>query len=393
VIARVAPSAYQFLGRNYQVRDQFFGRNYQDRGWQRVHLKSIAKGNPARPERKDAVFKTTLKATVAASTLLIAATVANFAHADQSMFDQGSQARGQWEQWFNSLPGGDYKTGAFFWASQRSLPNPQTCKQMNDEFYKGCTEAKLKLAPSDALRKTEPDFKTGWNAWTANATPPAPQPTLAPAAAASAPQPAPAAAAPAPQAPTVIVNVAPAAAPAAPAAAPAAPAAAPAAPAPTPTSAAPAAEPAQPAPTTPPVWKERPIITTGSSTPAAAPIPAPAQPAPTASFGFRDLDSIVDASRNNEARFNRDYKGRAFSDAGVLHSVDEPSWFSGGKNKIEVEAMNASRFLPRTVYCFQKLDSSETANWPSRMPIKITGTIHDTVTGDVWLEDCQIKPG
>jgi hypothetical protein len=39
------------------------------------------------------------------------------------MFDQGWQARGQWEQWFNNLPGGDYKTGAFFWASQRSLPN------------------------------------------------------------------------------------------------------------------------------------------------------------------------------------------------------------------------------------------------------------------------------
>ena len=65
------------------------------------------------------------------------------AHADQSpMFVQGWSDRGQWEQWFNGLPAGDYKTGAFYWASQRSLPNPGTCKQMNDEFYKGCTAAK-----------------------------------------------------------------------------------------------------------------------------------------------------------------------------------------------------------------------------------------------------------
>jgi hypothetical protein len=65
------------------------------------------------------MFKTTLIA--AGGALLITATAPNFAHADQSMFDQGSQDRGQWEQWFNSLPAGDYKTGAFFWVSQRSL--------------------------------------------------------------------------------------------------------------------------------------------------------------------------------------------------------------------------------------------------------------------------------
>jgi hypothetical protein len=299
------------------------------------------------------MFKPTL---VAAGALLIATTAANFAHADQSMFDQGWQDRGQWEQWFNSLRAGDYKTGAFFWASQRSLPNPQTCKQMNDDFYAGCTQAKVKLSASDTLRKTEPDYKAGWNTWTADATAPTP-----------APRPVPAVVVPAPPPPTIIINVPPPA---------------------------PAAE---PAPTTPPVWKERPVIITGSSMPASdarppAPTPTPAQPAPTASFSFRDLDNIVDASRNNEARFNHDYKGRTFSDAGVLHSVDEPSWLSGGKSKIEVEARNA-RFLPPTVYCFQKLDSSETANWPSRMPIKITGTIHDTVMGDVWLEDCQVKTG
>jgi hypothetical protein len=81
------------------------------------------------------------------------------------MFEQGHQDRTAWEQWFNGLQG-DYKTGAFYWASQRSLPNPGSCKQMNDQFYIGCTDAKVKLAPSDVLRKSEPDYKTGWNTWT-----------------------------------------------------------------------------------------------------------------------------------------------------------------------------------------------------------------------------------
>lgn len=91
------------------------------------------------------------------------------------MYQKGLDDRTAWEAWFNSLQG-DFKTGAFYWASQRSLPRPGSCQQMNAEFTAGCTAAKAKLAPSDALRKTEPDYKTGWNTWTADAMPPSPQP-------------------------------------------------------------------------------------------------------------------------------------------------------------------------------------------------------------------------
>jgi hypothetical protein len=97
--------------------------------------------------------------------IALAAAVVASAHAEPSMFEQGRQDRTAWEQWFNGLQG-DYKTGAFYWSSQRSLPNPGSCKQMNDQFYTGCTAAKTKLAPSDVLRKSEPDYKTGWNTWT-----------------------------------------------------------------------------------------------------------------------------------------------------------------------------------------------------------------------------------
>jgi hypothetical protein len=103
------------------------------------------------------MFKTALTAI----TLAIAAV--NSAHADPTLFEQGQRDRASWEQWFNGLQG-DYKTGAFYWSSQRSTPHPGTCQQMNADFYAGCTAAKVKLAPSDALRKTEPDYKAGWTA-------------------------------------------------------------------------------------------------------------------------------------------------------------------------------------------------------------------------------------
>jgi hypothetical protein len=40
---------------------------------------------------------------------------------------------------------------------------------MSDEFYAGCTQAKVKLSTSDTLRKTVSNYKAGWNAWTPSA--------------------------------------------------------------------------------------------------------------------------------------------------------------------------------------------------------------------------------
>jgi hypothetical protein len=96
-------------------------------------------------------------------------------------YRDGLRDRAAWEQWFNGLQG-DYKSGAFFWSSQRSLPKPGSCKQMDDDFDAGCTAAKTRLSASDTRRKIEPDYKAGWNAWnpsdlTTSAAPaPAPQP-------------------------------------------------------------------------------------------------------------------------------------------------------------------------------------------------------------------------
>jgi hypothetical protein len=146
------------------------------------------------------MFKTTLTA------IALAVAVVNPAHADPSLFEQGRQDRATWEQWFNGLQG-DYKTGAFFWASQRSLPSPGTCRQMSDDFYAGCTQAKVRLSPSDTLRKTEPDYKAGWNAWTPDVVTTTATPAAVPAVVNPPSSPTPATAATPPTAPQSTITV------------------------------------------------------------------------------------------------------------------------------------------------------------------------------------------
>jgi hypothetical protein len=70
----------------------------------------------------------------------------------EAMFQKGLDDRTSWETWFNGLQG-DEKVGAFYWASQRSVAHPGSCQQMNDEFYHGCTSAKVKLAAREGLNK------------------------------------------------------------------------------------------------------------------------------------------------------------------------------------------------------------------------------------------------
>ena len=83
-----------------------------------------------------------------------------------SPFIQGQTDRQGWESWFGALTG-DYRDGAWYWSGQRSLPNPGSCNAAppfaGGDWTAGCFAAQQKLAPSDARRKTEPDYRFGWN--------------------------------------------------------------------------------------------------------------------------------------------------------------------------------------------------------------------------------------
>jgi hypothetical protein len=79
------------------------------------------------------------------------------------MFQKGQADRTQWETWVSGLSG-DYRAGVDYWAGQRSLPHPGNCEG-SPEFITGCATAKQRLAPIDAQRKSQPDYRLGWNAY------------------------------------------------------------------------------------------------------------------------------------------------------------------------------------------------------------------------------------
>jgi len=89
-------------------------------------------------------------------------------------YQQGQADRQAWETWFGALTG-DYRDGAEWWADQRSLPHPGRCDasppSMGADWTAGCSAAQQKLAPWDVRRKTEPEYRLGWN--NPPATPPA----------------------------------------------------------------------------------------------------------------------------------------------------------------------------------------------------------------------------
>lgn len=93
------------------------------------------------------------------------------AASDSNAFQQGLADRGSWETWFAGSQG-DYHDGAFYWSGQRSLPQPGSCANaaMSRDWQAGCAEAQKRLAISDARRRSEPDYKRGWNSWSAQAS-------------------------------------------------------------------------------------------------------------------------------------------------------------------------------------------------------------------------------
>lgn len=98
--------------------------------------------------------------------------VASQAQAQSMAFRSGLVDRQVWEQWFTALRGQEM-TGADFWASQRSKPQPIGCQQGSSGFetawLAACFEASRRLASSDIRRRTEPDYRRGWNSYLSSA--------------------------------------------------------------------------------------------------------------------------------------------------------------------------------------------------------------------------------
>ena len=80
-------------------------------------------------------------------------------------YAEGRRDRNSWERWFDGLPPGSYRDGAFYWSGERSKSNPGNCEsEPGDKTWTaGCSAARSMLAPFDVRRKTEPNYWWGWN--------------------------------------------------------------------------------------------------------------------------------------------------------------------------------------------------------------------------------------
>ncbi len=71
------------------------------------------------------------------------------------------------EKWIAGLTGG-YKRGVDWWAEHRSAANPGSCRGREAtslEFISGCEAARARLAPVDVKRKSDPEYRRGWNTY------------------------------------------------------------------------------------------------------------------------------------------------------------------------------------------------------------------------------------
>jgi hypothetical protein len=82
-------------------------------------------------------------------------------------FQQGVADRAAMEKWTAGLTG-DYKRGVDWWAEHRSAANPGPCRgreATSFEFISGCEAASARLAPVDVKRKSDPEYRRGWNTY------------------------------------------------------------------------------------------------------------------------------------------------------------------------------------------------------------------------------------
>jgi hypothetical protein len=141
--------------------------------------------------------------------------------------------------------------------------------------------------------------------------------------------------------------------------------------------AAPPAVPVQPP--SPPVTQPQPPQTASLGTPVTTGT-ATTDVATATYFTLRDAKAIVDTSRSNEVRFNRDYKGKTFQDILTFKSITERLFGSGYDVSFDgadcrVNATEAQRLI----------------DWNKGQQVRVAGSIRTTALGDLQLDACSFE--
>jgi hypothetical protein len=110
-----------------------------------------------------------------------------------------------------------------------------------------------------------------------------------------------------------------------------------------------------------------------------------AQSAPM--FTNKDIPNIVETSRSNEIRFNRDYKGKMFSDVLPFTRASE-TWLGGGyrvgfgSKGMGGGGVDCQISDPKVL--------NEVVEWNPGLMVSVTGRIKTTSMGDLQLENCDL---
>ncbi len=115
---------------------------------------------PAPPARVKPVLQATTSNTPGASS--VKPPINSVLPDEQSQsFQEGRANRTTWEHWFATLAG-DARLGAEYWTGERSKRKPGNCMGTPD-FQNTCLVARQWLAGPDTKRKTDPQYRWGWN--------------------------------------------------------------------------------------------------------------------------------------------------------------------------------------------------------------------------------------
>jgi len=106
-------------------------------------------------------------------------------------------------------------------------------------------------------------------------------------------------------------------------------------------------------------------------------------------FGANDIARIAQTSRDNAARFNRDFRGRSFKAKLPVNHISENFLFSDRYTA----TFGTSRFGDNvTCDVKDRPTIDRMMDWDRGQMVTISGTIRTTVMGDILLDDCQYIP-
>lgn len=113
----------------------------------------------------------------------------------------------------------------------------------------------------------------------------------------------------------------------------------------------------------------------------------PATP-PPGSFGKSDIAAIAEASRGNEARFDRDYKSRTFYDCMHFDGLEREIIGAGWRLRLKA----SSRSWMADAVCLIEDSTARTlVDLNEGEMIHIQGTIQTTSIGTLQLKSCRIN--